>query len=370
MDVPLLKAYNHIRKDSESDMDDGGEAGNTNSYSTDNFTESIKHEFVPYDIPPDLPKMETLPSLLFEENSQSLSESTISTTDIFNMTDPNLCPSSNITFGAKEESKNFIGFYQITKSCTISPSDTQTNSNMNLNKSELTSTSKTINVDEAGKASIGNDILNTSNFLDEDKKVKEHVPAPRETSSLDNESIVTETTKLCLELEIPHGGSIETSTLQNTTDQIETTGIENQNNSHNQNDLCQPLSETKLLCETSSLGLQNILSESKDMTQEMNEAELQNETLQNSSSDFSELQLQLTPQNVVDLEVVNMEIGTINDNKDDFCENDTEVDQQSSNLSEMEICTEEEIHTSDTSYSQEQSIIETSEVSQQTCQKL
>lgn len=34
--------------------------------------ENIKTEYMHYDIPPDIPKMETLPSILFEESSQSM----------------------------------------------------------------------------------------------------------------------------------------------------------------------------------------------------------------------------------------------------------------------------------------------------------
>lgn len=87
---------------------------NATNYSTDNFTENIKHEFVPYDIPPELPKMETLPSLLFEENSQNLSESTLSQNEIFSISDPNV--KSNTSLDSE------IGFYQISESCTIVPS--------------------------------------------------------------------------------------------------------------------------------------------------------------------------------------------------------------------------------------------------------
>lgn len=119
MDIPHLKSYNQVRKDSESDMDDSGGATNTTNYSTDNFTENIKHEFVPYDIPPELPKMETLPSLLFEENSHSLSESTISQNEIFNISDT-----------------NEMTFYQISKSCTIVPNTAEDSMPVNTTNNE------------------------------------------------------------------------------------------------------------------------------------------------------------------------------------------------------------------------------------------
>lgn len=121
MDIPPLKSYNQVRKDSESDMDDTGESANPTNYSTDNFTENIKHEFVPYDIPPELPKMETLPSLLFEENSQSLSESTESLNELINITETNLTPLKNLDCVVKKEENSSIGFYQISESCTLLP---------------------------------------------------------------------------------------------------------------------------------------------------------------------------------------------------------------------------------------------------------
>lgn len=121
MDIPLLKSYNQVRKDSESDMDDPSESGNTNNYSGDNFPESINHDFVPYDIPSELPKMETLPSLLFEENSQSLSESTVSQNEIFNVTDSNLNSNPNMSFDDKEKTESDLDLYQISKSLNLGP---------------------------------------------------------------------------------------------------------------------------------------------------------------------------------------------------------------------------------------------------------
>lgn len=136
MDVPLLKSYNQTRKDSESDMDDTCDSTNTPNFCTDNFTEHIKHEFVPYDIPPELPKMETLPSLLFEENSQSLSESTVSQNEIFGMTDPELQSDTNINNDFKDVEKTEMGFYQISESCTIASS---TSGLISVSKSDLNS---------------------------------------------------------------------------------------------------------------------------------------------------------------------------------------------------------------------------------------
>lgn len=46
------------------------------------FSENVKHEFLDY-IPPEIPKMDTVPTMLFEENSQSMSESTVSQSEIF-----------------------------------------------------------------------------------------------------------------------------------------------------------------------------------------------------------------------------------------------------------------------------------------------
>nr|CAH7762241.1 unnamed protein product [Callosobruchus chinensis] len=68
-DVPPLRSYSQIRKDSESDMDESGEA---QAQYHPQFSDNIKTEFMNYDIPPDIPKMETLPSMLFEESSQSM----------------------------------------------------------------------------------------------------------------------------------------------------------------------------------------------------------------------------------------------------------------------------------------------------------
>ncbi|CAH1999792.1 unnamed protein product [Acanthoscelides obtectus] len=68
-DVPPLRSYSQVRKDSESDMDESGEA---HMQYHSQFSENIKTEFMNYDIPPDIPKMETLPSMLFEESSQSI----------------------------------------------------------------------------------------------------------------------------------------------------------------------------------------------------------------------------------------------------------------------------------------------------------
>ncbi|XP_072391971.1 KAT8 regulatory NSL complex subunit 2 [Diabrotica undecimpunctata] len=69
MDVPLLRSYGQIRKDSESDADDTADM-NFNQ-TTSQMPENIKDEFITYE-PPEIPKMESLPSMLFEETLQNV----------------------------------------------------------------------------------------------------------------------------------------------------------------------------------------------------------------------------------------------------------------------------------------------------------
>ncbi|CAH0550081.1 unnamed protein product [Brassicogethes aeneus] len=65
MDIPVLRSYSQTRKDSESDMDDSLE--NTNLFNESDLTETVKTEMIDYK-QPEIPKMETVPSQLFEES--------------------------------------------------------------------------------------------------------------------------------------------------------------------------------------------------------------------------------------------------------------------------------------------------------------
>ncbi|KAG5891997.1 hypothetical protein JTB14_007745 [Gonioctena quinquepunctata] len=72
LEIPPLRSYSIPRKDSESDVD---ETSDTHMHFSSHLSDNVKTEFINYDIPPEIPKMETLPSLLFEENTQTTNES-------------------------------------------------------------------------------------------------------------------------------------------------------------------------------------------------------------------------------------------------------------------------------------------------------
>nr|XP_023020210.1 uncharacterized protein LOC111508826 [Leptinotarsa decemlineata] len=71
LDIPPLRSYSVLRKDSESDIEDTSDAHLNYSH----LSENVKTEFMHYDIPPEIPKMEKLPSMLFEEYTRSPNES-------------------------------------------------------------------------------------------------------------------------------------------------------------------------------------------------------------------------------------------------------------------------------------------------------
>ncbi|CAG9863610.1 unnamed protein product [Phyllotreta striolata] len=73
MEIPPLRSYSQIRKDSESDADDSLETHMSyNAPPPTHIAEPIKTEFMNYEIPPDIPKMESLPTMLFEEDPKHL----------------------------------------------------------------------------------------------------------------------------------------------------------------------------------------------------------------------------------------------------------------------------------------------------------
>ncbi|XP_060530522.1 KAT8 regulatory NSL complex subunit 2 isoform X2 [Cylas formicarius] len=75
MDVPPIRSYNQprnacsLQKESESDADDTIELP---PYYAMPKTENVKSELIDYSLTPELPKMETLPSILFEETTESI----------------------------------------------------------------------------------------------------------------------------------------------------------------------------------------------------------------------------------------------------------------------------------------------------------
>ncbi|CAG9820175.1 unnamed protein product [Phaedon cochleariae] len=87
LEIPVLRSYSQPRKDSESDIDDNVDA---HLQYTSQLTEDIKNEFINY-VPPEIPKMETLPTMLFEENSTSNNEVITESNFLFgNDNDPNI----------------------------------------------------------------------------------------------------------------------------------------------------------------------------------------------------------------------------------------------------------------------------------------
>ncbi|XP_023311442.1 KAT8 regulatory NSL complex subunit 2 isoform X2 [Anoplophora glabripennis] len=71
MDIPPLRSYNQPRKDSESDPDDSAEAVSHFPL----FNESVKTELIDYSLSQEIPKMETVPSMLFEETQSMVTDS-------------------------------------------------------------------------------------------------------------------------------------------------------------------------------------------------------------------------------------------------------------------------------------------------------
>ncbi|KAJ8960136.1 hypothetical protein NQ318_003855 [Aromia moschata] len=71
VEVPPLRSYSQPRKDSESDFEESAEA----SQYPLQFSENVKTELIGYSLPPEIPKMETLPSLLFEETQDIVDSS-------------------------------------------------------------------------------------------------------------------------------------------------------------------------------------------------------------------------------------------------------------------------------------------------------
>ncbi|KAJ8925445.1 hypothetical protein NQ315_009278 [Exocentrus adspersus] len=71
MDIPLLRSYNQLRKDSESDLEDTGDAA---SHFPLQFNDNVKTEMIGYTLSHDIPKMETVPSMLFEETESMLTD--------------------------------------------------------------------------------------------------------------------------------------------------------------------------------------------------------------------------------------------------------------------------------------------------------
>lgn len=217
MDIPPLKSYNHIRKDSESDLDDTGDVPNTTNYPTDNFNENIKHEFVPYDIPPELPKMETLPSLLFEENSQSLSESTISQNEIFNINDSsfnNLHPNFNSDVKEEDEDKSNMGFYHISESCTLVPNtsglitiNTISKDHKPLDSLNEADSNTKLNEDISGTSLISK--LPTKCSLSDQLTHSESDPGPSRIPHSENESLLTEPDRFTRQLNIDHDCDVQ-----------------------------------------------------------------------------------------------------------------------------------------------------------------
>ncbi|XP_057668725.1 KAT8 regulatory NSL complex subunit 2 isoform X1 [Diorhabda carinulata] len=84
LEMPPLRSYCHVRKDSESDADETVD-NHMNFQPPTHLTDNIKTEFIDYSIPPDIPKMESLPTMLFEESVQDVSEDVSNNSSTINL---------------------------------------------------------------------------------------------------------------------------------------------------------------------------------------------------------------------------------------------------------------------------------------------
>lgn len=296
-------------------MDDSTEAINTTNYSTDNFTDNIKHEFVPYDIPTDLPKMETVPSLLFEENSQSLSESTISQNEILNMSNTNLNLSTN-NIDVNGEAHNQMGFYQISESCTIVPCT----SGITINSS----TSCEQQMQTCNEPPLNALVKEDKTFLDKTLQSVEEIPKTTLPEGENSDQILESNIKVDQVVEINQYEELNTSDVNTAVVELPTTEYE------------------AVLVDSREMPLS-----SEDLST-LNDNSIQTEANKphdGKSQKFEEIS---------EMEIVDMEIETGTVTEDQKCESqvEEEVEQNSKEqntvaASDIEVCMEEELNTSD-----------------------